>query len=133
MKKLTIITGLQGTGKRKKAKELAAKFSENEVAFLSARGHSFLKTSHVFDQCQLDTKLIVVTDISDLQDLFCYLFLASYGLMVNRKGENPFMIYPEITLICIGISFADKQNIDKARFLVQDNQLIEIIECEKLI
>jgi Cdc6-like AAA superfamily ATPase len=98
MKKLTIITGHQGSGKTTTAKEYASKFKESETQNLL---YSNYKSSFYYSQCDENTKLIIIEGVTSICEIIPFLFLCS-GIEVNKKGKSPFTINPEILLVCQG-------------------------------
>jgi hypothetical protein len=127
MKNITIITGPTESGKTTKAKELAAKFSPDEVVWLEAQSRDFSQDRICFAPCQTNTKLLVIDAVSTEIQIIAYLFFAATGIFVNQKGKAPFLIKPEIILICL--SHITEFILTRIKSAYPNNLPIQIIEC----
>lgn len=126
MKNVTIITGSAGSGKTTKAKELAAEFSPDEVVWSNDRSRNFSQDSFYFASCQTNTKLLVVDAVITESQIIAYLLFAATGILVNKKGKEPFLIKPEIILVC---QFQITELILTKIKAAYKNLHIRIIEC----
>lgn len=127
MKNITIITGPAGSGKTTKAKELAAKFPPGEVVWLEAQSRDFSQDRICFAPCQTNTKLLVIDAVSTEIQIIAYLFFAATGIFVNQRGKAPFLIKPEIILVCQ--SHITELILTSIKSAYPNNLPIQIIEC----
>jgi len=99
MNKAIIITGPNGTGKTKKAKEIASKFKDTEVVRIEYSHHLF-QNPFALSVCELNTKLIIIDDVKNEDALYSFYCSITDGFAVNKRGKKPFMITPEFIFIC---------------------------------
>ena len=100
MKKGIIITGLQCSGKTTKAREIATQFAKENVVWITARDKRQYSSPFAFSDCTKDTQLIIIEEIMKVRDVKFFFNCISEGVWVNKKGKNPFIINPQIVLVC---------------------------------
>lgn len=124
MEKATIIIGEIESGKSLTARLLTKDYKKEEVVWIAGRG--FKLHPFAFEQCTLDTKCIVIDDLSSLTH-FDFLVMSVHGVVVNKKYQHPFEINPKIILSFEeGITKKDFKDLG-ASF----SRRIEIVECQK--
>ena len=109
MKKVTIITGPQGSGKTTKSIELSKQFKSNEVFRIDVSSNfSFLELEKLQnDILKSNPKLIIYEFLSN--DFKLFLMLLGYSLLM----DNTFVIF----------------EIQECNFNLKDFKTVEIIEC----
>ena len=117
-KKATIIFGKDDKCKLSKANEITSCFKNDEIIFLPGRyglNHKFS-----FSTCNKNTKAIIIDQIASSTQVEIFFNPIIHGLTVNKRGSDPFVIHPEIILICsnelkevqlTGSSFTSRFNI----------------------
>jgi hypothetical protein len=100
MKKGIIITGPQASGKTTKAREIASQFPKENVVWLFARDKRHYSSPFAFSDCTENTQLIIVEEIMKARDVEFFFNCISEGVWVNKRGKNPFIINPQIVLVC---------------------------------
>lgn len=117
-KKATIIFGKDDKCKLSKAKEITSYFKADEIITLPGRidlDHRFS-----FSICNEDTKAIIINEVVSSTQIELFYNPIVHGLTVEKRGSMPFIIHPEIILICSneleeiqlsGSSFTSRFNI----------------------
>jgi len=92
-----LIIGPPKSGKTKRANEIAAEYSKNEVCYFSMFRKRTV-SDFFFDGCTEQTKLIIIDEIKSIKHLYNF-FDATEGITVNTLGKPTINIHPRI--ICI--------------------------------
>ncbi|MFZ4413620.1 MAG: hypothetical protein ACOYOV_11090 [Bacteroidales bacterium] len=126
MKKAIIITGRNGSGKTKKALEIAGKFEDTEVIRMHY-DYSLFQNPFAYSICDLNTKLIIIDDIKEEYTFISFFSAVNEGIFVNKKAKKPFRISPEFLFIC-DQSISYKQLLKNGASF---HHRFDIIDCDK--
>lgn len=128
MKKVKVIIGLKDTGKTLTARQLV-KQKGLKTVFLEPK--KFMKTSDlhwIFMSCEVDTQLICIDEIRNLNSLEYFVFAFQEEIEVNKQSQEPFYITPqEVILVCS--DEITKEQIESLGASL--TRRIELIECTK--
>lgn len=124
MEKSIIIVGPLGSGKSKKAEELAKEYGEDEVVFIEPT-KPYHEEEFSFGQCRENTKLIVVDEIIFPIQLECFIIGQSNGIVVGRRDCDGVRIHPKFVIVCSALMSSD--------FLMDESTLrrFDIIRLEE--
>lgn len=121
MDKIKMIVGKNGSGKSTYANAMCVKYNQEEKFTLN--GDSTCNP-FMFSECNFSTKVIIIDELKNNKQFIPFLFFLTNGVNVNKRGQLPFTIFPEIIVVC------DK-NITKEvleQYGSSLNRRIEIIE-----
>lgn len=97
MNKATVIIGRIASGKSQISKALVSSLKGKEKIFLH---EAHLKSVFGFAECTTDTKVIIIDELRKIEYLFTLIFATVDGVIVEKKGQEPFCIYPKIIIVC---------------------------------
>ena len=121
MEKSVVITGKQRSCRLRKAKELVKNYHFNEVTWIS---DLHFDSPWFFSECTKVTKVIIISEITSINQISNFFNWVSNGITVNRKYKDPFYKSPYFILICkegITPNKLKKQGVSfEARFDVID-------------
>lgn len=100
IKKINVFTGPAGSGKTKLAREVARNYSDKNVVFMTSYEIDLLRKQYPFSACTSKTELVIIDGIKSLQDFEVWLFKTHRYIHVEKPGKKPFIISPEVILIC---------------------------------
>lgn len=121
MNKATIIIGKLRSGKSMISKSLVSSLKEGEKSFLH---EAHLKSVFGFAECTADTKVIIIDELRKVEYLLTLIFATVDGVLVEKKGQEPFRIYPKIIIVCN--EQITRQRLEDLGYSVQKR--IEVIE-----
>ena len=127
MKNITIILGPKGSGKQEKAREIAAAYQPGDIVFLRSTPRIFHSHEvYFFAQCTPQTKLLVVSNMDNKDEIFSFIFFAVAGIYVNAKMKEPFLFNPDIVLVCHNEITYNQFKVLSG--LLQNRKIIEFID-----
>lgn len=83
-----------------------------------------LKSPFAFSECTENTKAVIIDELRNPEYLLTLIFSSIDGIIVNKQSKKPFVIHPEIILVC-------DEYISRQRLLDMGSSIerrIEIIE-----
>lgn len=117
MKKPIIIIGKSASGKTTLAKKIASLYNEDEVCFISYRRNDIVD-DFFFSKCTINTRLIVIEEFYDLNQILDFIHIVSKNLDVQKKGEHSFKINPQYVFTyqkdpidCLNIELIDSLSV----------------------
>ena len=121
MGKIKMIVGKNSSGKSTYANAMCAKYNQEEKHILN--GDSTCNP-FMFSECNFLTKVIIIDDLKNNKQFIPFLFFLISGVNVNKRGQLPFTIFPEIIIVCD--ESITKEALEKYGSSL--NRRIEIIE-----
>lgn len=100
-KKITLIIGNAESGKTTKAKEIASSYDKENVTWID--GYNYNKSFHkrfFYHRCDLNTELIIIDGIKDASHIEHFYSYIYEGIQVEKRFEDPFVINPNIVIVC---------------------------------
>ncbi len=124
MNKVILLVGPAYSGKTHQAREFAKDYSPENVVWLNGRTRDFVHPFG-FADCVQSTELIVIDDIMLINDILFFFNILVIGVLVEKKAERSFRIYPKIILTCASDRITKEDITDEYGFL----NCFEVIEC----
>jgi ABC-type dipeptide/oligopeptide/nickel transport system ATPase component len=123
MKKIKVIIGKNGSGKSFTSIALVSSVNRDEKTFLK---EEYLKDPFCFSMCSKKTKVVIIDELRNPQYLLTLIFSSVDGIIVNKRGQKPFEIYPEMIIVCC-------EDITKERLLDMGSSILRRIEIIETI
>lgn len=126
-KKIILIVGKSDNDKTTKAKEITGLYNNENVTWID--GYNYNKGFHknfFYNSCSLNTELVVIDGIKDASHIEHFFADITDGISIEKKCEDPFLIYPNITLICSSKILMNDLPIESLAF----NRRVLIINCD---
>jgi hypothetical protein len=110
----TVITGDSLIKKARKALKIAKQFKKEDITIISSSIK--LHNPFSFKNCSINTKLIIFEKTNGFSDFTKFSEFITCGIEVNKRGQDPFVIFPEIVIISSYQSVHDASLIMKQSF-----------------
>lgn len=94
----TLIAGPQGSGKTRKAEELASKYAKDEVVWISYNPRTRLNSKSFYKDCTDKTKLIIIEGMWNGEQIMKVANHIKDGVVINSKMKSFLSLHPEFIL-----------------------------------
>jgi hypothetical protein len=100
MRKAILIEGPINSGKSRLARKIA-KYSVSENAILVDGRTKILDCKYSFSECTVNTNFIIIDDLDlNINSIEEFYNFVTEGILVHKRGLNPFHINPEFIFCC---------------------------------